>query len=214
MGQAATRARDHLVRRAAPLQEVTTIPYEEVFQHVEELNALCLKMRDEHGKHLFFFVDESFTVSPLLWRGTVRIMCHKVNGKGETESQRALSLRQFLQARETLAQQQAWLAALPKAQLGNAALTSSRLLSQLADADADGCCCICLERRPDTSLPCAHAYCSVCIGQWSPEHKTCPMCRQGLDSADDAWVMAEAPGPSELRQNVVTDLMSLASEHR
>ena len=27
-------------------------------------------------------------------------------------------------------------------------------------------CIICLERRPDVILPCAHAYCLPCIEQW------------------------------------------------
>lgn len=29
-----------------------------------------------------------------------------------------------------------------------------------------GECCICLERKPDVMLPCAHAYCMPCIEQW------------------------------------------------
>lgn len=27
-------------------------------------------------------------------------------------------------------------------------------------------CCICMENRPEVSLPCAHSYCLPCIEQW------------------------------------------------
>ncbi|XP_037078951.1 RING finger protein 141-like [Pollicipes pollicipes] len=177
---AVTRVRDGVLRRTAPLQEVTTIPYDQLLQHVDELNTLCAHLRDESGKRLRFRVDESSAVSPVFWRGTVRVVCEKVSAADEPEGSRPLTL--------------------------------PRLLDQL-DAD-DGCCCICLERAPDASLPCAHAYCTVCIEQWNPTHKTCPMCRQGVDSTDEAWVMADAPGGSQLRQDVVSGVMRLATDDR
>ena len=27
-------------------------------------------------------------------------------------------------------------------------------------------CCICMERKPEVSLPCTHSYCLACIEQW------------------------------------------------
>lgn len=33
-------------------------------------------------------------------------------------------------------------------------------------SDKLGECSICLERKPDVMLPCAHAYCMPCIEQW------------------------------------------------
>ena len=53
-------------------------------------------------------------------------------------------------------------------------LTASMLLEKVDNAT--GCysgtaeklieCCICLERKPDVMLPCAHSYCMPCIEQW------------------------------------------------
>lgn len=44
-------------------------------------------------------------------------------------------------------------------------LTTSMVLRHVDVADQVECC-ICLERRPDMLLPCAHAYCRLCIDQW------------------------------------------------
>ena len=49
-------------------------------------------------------------------------------------------------------------------------------------------CCVCLERKPDVILPCAHSYCLPCIEQWNVNHKTCPVCRETVQSTDDGWV--------------------------
>jgi hypothetical protein len=53
-------------------------------------------------------------------------------------------------------------------------LTASMLLEKVDSATAcySGTgeklneCCICLERKPDVMLPCAHSYCMPCIEQW------------------------------------------------
>ena len=214
LSEAVVRARDSVLRRAAPLHELTTLPYDELLARVDSLNALCGdQLRDAGGRRLRFSVDEESALSPVLWRGTVHIDCERLTADGQTESSRPLSLRQFLQARATLQQQHAWLTA----QTGGPvpSLCSSRLLDAL-DADADGCCCICLERPPDTSLPCAHAYCTVCIEQWSGglARRSCPMCRQDLSSTAETWVMPEAASCSQLREDVLTSVMKLATEDR
>ena len=50
---------------------------------------------------------------------------------------------------------------------------------------------MCLERRPDVILPCAHSYCLPCIEQWNVNHKTCPVCRETVQSTDDGWVRSD-----------------------
>ncbi|KAF0288246.1 RING finger protein 141 [Amphibalanus amphitrite] len=206
------RARDTVLRRAAPLHQLTTMPYDQLLARVDSLNALCDQLRDGAGRRLRFVVDAGSAAAPVLWRGLVRIDCERLSAGGLAEARRPLSLRQFLQARATLQQQHAWLTA--QAPAGATAPCTTRLLDAL-DSD-DGCCCICLERRPDTSLPCAHAYCAVCIEEWSggAAHRPCPMCRQQLSGTDDAWVLAEAPSCSQLRHQVATSLMQLATEQR
>ena len=73
-------------------------------------------------------------------------------------------------------------------------------------------CCICLERKPDVILPCTHSYCFPCIEQWNVDHKTCPVCRETLDSTDDGWVISEGPDSLDIATAIQKSLMSLADE--
>lgn len=73
-------------------------------------------------------------------------------------------------------------------------------------------CCICLERKPDVILPCTHSYCLPCIEQWNVDHKTCPVCRETLDSTDDGWVISEGPNSLDIATDIQKNLMSLAHE--
>jgi hypothetical protein len=47
------------------------------------------------------------------------------------------------------------------------------LSSSLDEADSDECP-VCLDREPDTVLPCTHAFCSECISEWyaTPKYLT------------------------------------------
>lgn len=91
-------------------------------------------------------------------------------------------------------------------------------------------CVICLERRPDVILPCAHAYCLPCIEQWweytrpssqectssnvvysmSVVDKTCPVCRESLKSTDDTWVLSEVPDNDQVNEEIRRALIGLA----
>ncbi|XP_022238601.1 RING finger protein 141-like isoform X2 [Limulus polyphemus] len=73
-------------------------------------------------------------------------------------------------------------------------------------------CCICMERKPETTLPCAHSYCIRCIEQWNVSHNTCPLCREKLESTDDSWVISEAPNSEEMQQELQQALLCLAEE--
>ncbi|KAK6626016.1 hypothetical protein RUM43_006320 [Polyplax serrata] len=72
-------------------------------------------------------------------------------------------------------------------------------------------CSICLERKPDVMLSCAHTYCNQCIEQWNSCHKTCPFCRETLDNIDDTWVISDIPGSQEIRDDICSALMDLTS---
>lgn len=73
-------------------------------------------------------------------------------------------------------------------------------------------CCICMERKPEATLPCAHSYCVHCIEQWNLSHNTCPLCRAKLESTDDSWVISEAPSSEEMQQELQQALLCLAEE--
>lgn len=70
-------------------------------------------------------------------------------------------------------------------------------------------CCICLERKPDVILPCTHSYCLPCIEQWNVDHKTCPVCRETLNSTDDGWVISEGPDSIDIATEIQKSLMNL-----
>ncbi|KAA0203985.1 hypothetical protein HAZT_HAZT011918 [Hyalella azteca] len=96
-------------------------------------------------------------------------------------------------------------------------------------------CIICLERRPDVILPCAHAYCLPCIQQWweyckegvgapwycsllptalglSVLSPVVPLCREAVADADDTWVISEAPDEAQRTREIGAALMGLAEE--
>uniref|UniRef100_A0A182K261 RING finger protein 141 n=1 Tax=Anopheles christyi TaxID=43041 RepID=A0A182K261_9DIPT len=97
--------------------------------------------------------------------------------------------------------------------------TASMLMAQVdaiaadpADASDHNECCICLERRPEVSLPCAHSYCMPCIEQWNIHQKTCPICDEALASTDDTWVLSEMPEANEVSEEICATLQKLSSE--
>lgn len=52
-------------------------------------------------------------------------------------------------------------------------ITASTIFNELScmarnEGNVDGQteCCICLERKPEVLLPCAHSYCTQCIEEW------------------------------------------------
>ncbi|XP_035919449.1 RING finger protein 141-like [Anopheles stephensi] len=97
--------------------------------------------------------------------------------------------------------------------------TASMLMAQV-DTIADGPpagehgdeCCICLERKPEVSLPCAHSYCMPCIEQWNIHQKTCPICDEVLASTDDTWVLSEMPEANEVSEEICATLQKLSTE--
>ena len=87
------------------------------------------------------------------------------------------------------------------------------------DTDLQSACVVCMERKPDVILPCAHCYCRPCIEQWytvfwyfaksgsSTCHRhagaemkhgrRCPVCRSSNDTDD--WVLiTDKPQSAEL----------------
>jgi len=73
-------------------------------------------------------------------------------------------------------------------------------------------CCVCLERKPDVILPCAHSYCLPCIEQWNVNHKTCPVCRETVESTDDGWVVSDGPDSLDIATEIQKTLMELAQD--
>ncbi|XP_039294493.1 RING finger protein 141 [Nilaparvata lugens] len=100
------------------------------------------------------------------------------------------------------------------ARVTNDPLTASRLMREV-DRVKNDCdplqleCCICFERKPNTMLPCTHAYCKQCIEQWNMNHKTYTICREEVKSNDDSWVISEAPNSLEISEEIASTLMDI-----
>jgi hypothetical protein len=70
-------------------------------------------------------------------------------------------------------------------------------------------CCICLESKPQVSLPCAHSYCLACIEQWNVEHKNCPICRESLENTDETWVLEDKPNTQDVKMEMKKSFFGL-----
>jgi hypothetical protein len=68
----------------------------------------------------------------------------------------------------------------------------------------EGECVICLEREPDTILPCMHAYCSQCLDDCRRHNQKCPLCRVGSTYEQDEWVVPKMPEADTIKNYVVT----------
>ena len=64
-------------------------------------------------------------------------------------------------------------------------------------------CLICLDNPVDTSLPCAHSFCSRCIGQWVAENRTCPTCRDEVKAPHELWQFTEIPNIAQINRQLI-----------
>lgn len=222
-----------LQRHTVTIRQLATLDYDQFLKDIEELNKMLgtRTFTDANGKRLVFAIKKG-SDSSVLWKGTVRIGCVKVDSEtGKIESYRLLNLRQFLQVQRTILYQAsageggssstptATTATICSQQLeGDTCdtLTASLILNKVDDLQCQGGeldeCCICLERKTDVILPCAHSYCLPCIEQWNVSNKTCPVCRETLDSTDDSWVISEKPDSAEMTAELQKCLIGLADE--
>jgi len=151
----------------------------------------------------------------------------------EVDSYRLLTLKQFLAVFKSLQTQTAAVkeapsspdsseAATPTQDEGARALASphkprpllisaSMFLDDALEGTSLEECCVCLERKPDVILPCAHSYCLPCIEQWNVNHKTCPVCREAVASTDDGWVISDGPDSLDIATQIQKSLMEIAS---
>ncbi|XP_067000317.2 RING finger protein 141 [Anabrus simplex] len=237
---------EDICRHARTFTEIAALTYEDFQKCLSELNDLSKKCTDPCGKRLVFAVKKG-TDSTMLWKGTVRIACVKVDASTrQVDSYRLLNLSEFLKVfqtlqcqlmaakqrtaaeedcrRETNLNHTAEQSLSESSSSGNTRteydsikyLTATMLLEEVDNATSRpgerlNECCICLERKPDVMLPCAHSYCLPCIEQWNVNNKTCPICRETLDSTDDTWVISEVPDSHEINETICKTLLGLAS---
>lgn len=191
-------------RQSQVFGEITTLTYERLLAKVEELNDICLCLTDTKGRHLVFEVHGS-SETPVLWKNEVRIRCHKV-GTGGDGAARLLTLRQFLHTYHTI---KAYCSA--AASSGRTSMCASTLFTGVLGTELEECC-ICMEHRPEVTLPCTHSYCLHCIEQWNVSNTTCPLCREEFESTKETWVISEAPESSEVLSEMQKALSQLPEQ--
>ncbi|XP_053696427.1 RING finger protein 141-like [Sabethes cyaneus] len=247
-------------KQAQIFSEIGSLTYEDFQKCLADLNSLARKCLDPNGKQLVFAVKKG-TDSSVLWKGTVRIACVKVDPSNKkVEAYKLLNLKQFLQVFRTFqtnlhamvtveTQRIRSPASSPthSSSTGSAAgsferpdcspnspgafafptnPTASILMDHVngicgsggSSDDLQGAeggtecseCCICLERKPEVSLPCAHSYCTPCIEQWNIHQKRCPICDEELTSTDETWVLSEMPEAEEISEEICATLMKLS----
>lgn len=176
--------------------------------------------------------------SSILWKGTVRIACVKVEVETrKIESYKLLNLKQFLQVFKTFQEHIQALSFSEKQKEMNLSpthsqssptntqfVTASFFLDQIDSATSETTasneeasfneCCICLDRKADVLLPCAHLYCYPCIEQWNYTNKTCPVCQEILTSTDETWVLSEIPEVEEVSEEICSNLMRLSKDEK
>ena len=222
-------------------KEIANLSYDDFLDYVTELNEISSQFLDTNGKLLVFAVKKG-TDTTALWKGTVRVACCKVDASSkEVDSYRLLTLKQFLAIFKSLQTQTAALQAEDTASTPDSSEPTSPSESDLVKVDSykvkkphpltvakfsastfldealqEGAsleeCCVCLERRPDVILPCAHSYCLPCIEQWNVNHKTCPVCRETVDSTEDGWVISDGPDSLDIATQIQKSLMELAHD--
>jgi len=223
-----------VLRQTRRYREIADLSYEEFQDCVTELNQISSQFLDTNGKQLVFAVKKG-TDSTALWKGTVKVACVKVDSSSqEVDSYRLLNLKQFLAVFRSLQTQTAALREdqvesssdssgpdspghcssphpLTLAKFSASSLLAEALVETVGPASLEECC-VCLERRPDVILPCAHSYCQPCIEQWNVNHKTCPVCRETLASTEDGWVISDGPDSLDIATEIQKSLMELAQD--
>ncbi|KAL9692376.1 hypothetical protein quinque_015967 [Culex quinquefasciatus] len=195
------------------------------------------------------------TDSSVLWKGTVRIACVKIDPSTKKIEcyQAAHSLKQFLQVFRTFQTNLHAMVTVETQRIRSAtnspthsstttstggpnsgasscagsfdkpdlgATTSPRRIGRRFPPAFQTCraplepdcneCCICLERKPEVSLPCAHSYCTPCIEQWNIHQKKCPICDEELASTDGHLGVSEMPEAEEISEEICATLMKLS----
>ncbi|CAH0395738.1 unnamed protein product [Bemisia tabaci] len=217
---------ENMLQHTRWLTEISSLTYEEFLEYIVQLNVLSQRCVDCNGKQLMFAVKKG-TDATLLWKATVKIACVKLDPTTKKiESCKLLNLPQFLKVFKALQYQVTTAQQMESVSSCSNGMTASTVLREIDNAiheegisrTADGVipesklteCCICLERKPDVMLPCAHSYCHVCLEQWKVNNSTCPVCRETISNKDESWVISEAPNSLEISEQIFTSLLKIA----
>ena len=90
---------------------------------------------------------------------------------------------------------------------------------QRQDSVDDTECALCMENKVDVVTTCAHAFCNICLSDWTSQNPdadaTCPVCR-GILKRDDSgtFALADAGMSTDVIAAMVGRLRGLFEQHR
>jgi len=236
------RIHGELARQTRSYKEIANLSYEEFLENVTQLNEISQHFLDDNGKVLVFAVKKGTDSTSFWKGSVRVACCKVDAETKAADSLRLLNLKEFLSVHKSIQAQASILlseqgdlgktgsniktssceetgeGSVPtssgaEVKLRHKPFSHSMILDEaLHEGISLEECCVCLERKPDTILPCAHSYCTRCIQQWNVNHKTCPVCRESLDSTADGWVVSESPDMLDIATEIQKSLMEIAQE--
>ncbi|TKR81670.1 hypothetical protein L596_015504 [Steinernema carpocapsae] len=184
-----------------------SITWDQFKAMVTEINEKCRHVLDEFGRYLKFTIQEN-ALEGLWWKSRVRIRCVKrYDADDRAEAYRNFTLSEFLRLhRQILTMVEASKAATSAENSEKQEQQQKMTMSMFLDsATCEGECVICLERPPDSILPCTHSLCFPCYEQIrAAGYGLCPFCRYPLAKTDEAWEVADVPNDLAVSSYVVS----------
>nr|CAH8848864.1 unnamed protein product [Trichobilharzia regenti] len=138
---------DQNIRCAGRLSKIN---YEDLVDMVLELNKLCTTTFGERCSSTRFSLKKH--QRGVFWRLTTKVFCSISRRDGSIY--RVFDLKEFMLLYDEIIRFKSIIDSQPK-------------ITTCSSDTSDDPCCICLDREPDTVLPCMHVFCQICINKWA-----------------------------------------------
>ncbi|XP_015916901.1 RING finger protein 141 [Parasteatoda tepidariorum] len=223
MGQSFTsqleEIKDDVVKEAHTIKNLLDISHEELLEKLNQVNEILAHAADDGNSRLEFKIKEESDTT-FFWKHTIKIVCVRhLTSPPRSLVYKLLNLRQFLTGYKMILyhmnyKQEIENCASAKSENPSGLLkqfSASMILDEITSGENPETedCIICMERKPEVTLPCTHAYCLFCIEQWNVSNKTCPVCRETVENTDESWVTPDIPNSSEINAEVQKALTEL-----
>ncbi|XP_003741161.1 RING finger protein 141 [Galendromus occidentalis] len=183
-------------RELKQLRDIALLDRDTVAKMIIDLNEAGLNLKGREVR-----VDVvGYTDDQILWRRGIRFTCRVKDLQSNEELIKEINLRQFITVYHNV---------MMSKQLSNVPLAPPPRSRNSSDPSTDDdLCCVCLDRLPQVSLPCAHSFCPNCIQEWQLRSNSCPLCREE-SSVDEQWLLEEAPDLTEMERELRITLANL-----
>ncbi|KAH8877131.1 RING finger protein [Schistosoma japonicum] len=190
--------------------------YENLIEMVSHINQLCFTTFGEKCSFVKFALKKQS--ENLFWKMSTKVFC-KIS-KENHPIYRTFELLEFLRLYDDILHFKSLVDSQPQ-------------MPYNASEVSDDPCCICLDREPDTVLPCMHEFCRPCINKWAgfsyqlPSQSSgqgsgscsssdinrtqCPICRSTYKNISTSWELISAKSPKSHRRQISGIVLRLIS---